>query len=89
MIKFTSGSIGYGGWFIYDNKRDTTNPVSVFLQANTNATEINNSSYSISFNSTGFTVGSTQNDGINYNTMNIYTSIRKYNIIHGNKDNNT
>ena len=67
MIKFTSGSIGYGGWFIYDNKRDTTNPVSVFLQANTNGTEINNSSYSISFNSTGFTVGSTQNDGINYN----------------------
>ena len=67
MIKWTSESIGYGGWFIYDNKRDTTNPVSVFLQANTNAAEFDNSSYSISFNSTGFTVGSTQNDGINYN----------------------
>ena len=72
MIKFASGSIGYGGWFIYDNKRDTTNPVSVFLQANTNATEFDNSSYSISFNSTGFTVGSTQNDGINYNNNEYY-----------------
>ena len=78
MIKFTSGSVGYGGWFIYDNKRDTTNPVSVFLQANSNAAEFDNSSYSISFNSTGFTVGSTQNDGINYNNNKyIYYAIAK------------
>jgi len=78
MIKYTSGSIGYGGWFIYDNKRDTTNPVSVFMQANTNATEFDNSSYSISFNSTGFTVGSTQNDGINYNNNKyIYYAVAK------------
>ena len=69
MIKFASGTtaVDYGGWLIYDNKRDTTNPVSVFLQANTDGTEFDNSSYSISFNSTGgFTVGSTQNDAINY-----------------------
>ena len=85
MIKFASGSIGYGGWFIYDNKRDTTNPVSVFLQANTNATEFDNSSYSISFNSTGFTVGSTQNDGINYNNNEyIYYAIAEGTVLDSN-----
>ena len=78
MIKGVSGSIGYGGWLIYDNKRDTTNPVTVFLQANTYGTEIDHSSYSISFNSTGFTVGSTQNDGINYNNNKyIYYAVAK------------
>jgi len=67
MIKWTSGSIGYGGWAIYDNKRDATSPNSKLLQANTNSQELDNVSYSITMTSTGFTVGSTQNDAINYN----------------------
>ena len=67
MIKWTSGSIGYGGWAIYDNKRDTTSPNSKLLQANANSQELDNVSYSITMTSTGFTVGSTQNDAINYN----------------------
>jgi len=67
MIKWTSGSIGYGGWAIYDNKRDTTSPNSKLLQANSNSQEVDNVSYSITMTSTGFTVGSTQNDAINYN----------------------
>ena len=78
MIKWTSGSIGYGGWAIYDNKRDTTSPNSKLLQANANAVELDSVLYSITMNRDGFTVGSTQNDAINYNGNNyIYYAVAK------------
>ena len=62
MIKWTSGSVGYGAWGIWDNKRDTTNPNTKFLQANSSSAELDLSAYGIDFASNGFTVGAAGND---------------------------
>jgi len=62
MIKWTSGSYGSGGWAIWDNKRDTTNPKTEFLQANSSGAELDFAAYSIDFDPLGFTVGATGND---------------------------
>ena len=62
MIKWTSGSVGYGAWGIWDNKRDTTNPNTKFLQANSTSAELDLSAYGIDFASNGFTVGAAGND---------------------------
>tara|TARA_R110002124_G_C8837079_1_gene505214 strand:- start:51 stop:1070 length:1020 start_codon:yes stop_codon:yes gene_type:complete len=67
MIKWVSGNIGYGSWRIYDNKRDTSSPNTKSLVANTTAAEFDHPSYGITMTSTGFTVGSNQNDSTNYN----------------------
>jgi hypothetical protein len=67
MIKWVSGSIGYGSWRIYDNKRDTSSPNTKSLAPNTTATEFDHTSYAITMTGTGFTVGSAQNDSTNYN----------------------
>jgi hypothetical protein len=80
MIKWTSGSIGYGGWNIYDNKRDTTSPNSKFLQADSDTSELDYATYSITMTGTGFTVGASQNDAINFNGNNyIYYAVAKGN----------
>lgn len=50
MVKCTSSS--GTNWTIWDNKRDTSNPITVFLQANNNGTEA--SGRIIDFNATSF-----------------------------------
>ena len=61
MIKRT-GTSGTSGWSIFDNKRNTFNPVDTILQANTSGAD--GTSYPVDFLSNGFKIrdsGSTHN----------------------------
>jgi len=54
---------GGGSWYMYDNKRTTSNPQGQFLQANEPAAEADGSSiFNIDFNSNGFTINGTNNE---------------------------
>lgn len=54
---------GGGSWYIYDNKRTTSNPQGQYLQANEPAQEFDGTSvFNIDFNSNGFTVNGTNNE---------------------------
>ena len=57
---------GGAQWMIYDNTRDTTNPISAYLQAESTNTESAIGTNEISFDSDGFTVNSTT-DRLNRN----------------------
>ena len=65
MIKYTSGSYCSGPWGIWDNKRDTTNPRTKFLIANSSSADLDFAAYGIDFDPNGFTVGVTANDVTN------------------------
>ena len=79
-----------GNWIIIDNKRATSNPRTPHLRANSSAQDDFGANEYVDFTSTGFQpkgVSNYNNNALNQ-TLHI-SSIRKYNIIHGNKDNNT
>ena len=54
---------GGGSWYMYDNKRTTSNPQGQYLQANESAIEADGTSvFNIDFNSNGFTINGTNNE---------------------------
>jgi len=59
IIKRTDGT---KGWLIFDNTRDTANPNTKHLLADTNGTEVDSSNKTIDFNSNGFQIKSNQNE---------------------------
>ena len=56
MFKNTSAT---GNWIMHDNKRDTTNPRTPHLRANTSGAEDTGSSEQVDFNADGFTLKGT------------------------------
>ena len=67
MIKRQNGT---GNWIVYDNKRDTFNPLNGRLYWNTNSANVDNSGYNIDFLSNGFRITGGNND--NYNAASNY-----------------
>jgi hypothetical protein len=63
-------SNGTGNWIVYDNKRDTINPLDGRLKWNTSGANVNNSGYNIDFLSNGFKITGGNND--NYNAASDY-----------------
>ena len=61
---------GIGNWIVYDNKRDTFNPLNGRLYWNTNSQNVDNSGYDIDFLSNGFRITGGVND--NYNAASDY-----------------
>jgi len=54
---------GGGSWYMYDNKRTTSNPQGQYLQANEPLQELDGTSvFSMDFNSNGFTINATNNE---------------------------
>ena len=62
--------VGTGNWIVYDNKRDTFNPLNGRLYWNTNSANVDNSGYDIDFLSNGFRITGGTND--NYNAASDY-----------------
>ena len=71
MIKITTAS---NSWFIYDNKRDTTNPNSAVLLAEDSYLEQTDTFRGINFNSNGFEAG----NSVNYNYSGTNQSSQTY-----------
>ena len=63
-------SNGVGNWVVYDNKRDTFNPLDGRLKWNTSGANVDNSGYNIDFLSNGFKITGGNND--NYNAASDY-----------------
>ena len=63
-------SNGTGNWVVYDNKRDTFNPLDGRLKWNTSGANVDNSGYNIDFLSNGFKITGGNND--NYNAASDY-----------------
>ena len=59
MVK---GSSNPGSWWIWDNKRNTTNPRNNILRADTNGAEVTNTTYDVNFLSNGFQLIGTNTD---------------------------
>ena len=67
MFKAAIRPSGGGSWYIFDNKRTTSNPQGQYLQANEPAQESDGTSvFNVNFNSNGFTINGTNNE-INQN----------------------
>ena len=62
--------LGTGNWIVYDNKRDTFNPLDGRLKWNTSGANVDNSGYNIDFLSNGFKITGGNND--NYNAASTY-----------------
>ena len=54
---------GGGSWYMYDNKRTTSNPQGQYLQANESLEEFDGTSvFNMEFHSNGFTINATNNE---------------------------
>jgi hypothetical protein len=62
--------LGTGNWIVYDNKRDTINPLDGRLKLNTDGANVDNSGYNLDFLSNGFKIIGGNND--NYNAASTY-----------------
>jgi len=62
--------LGTGNWIVYDNKRDTINPLNGRLKLNTDGANVDNSGYNLDFLSNGFKITGGNND--NYNAASTY-----------------
>ena len=63
---------GTGNWIVYDNKRDTYNPLDGRLYWNTTSANVDNSGYDIDFLSNGFKIRGGNNDNYNASSDYIY-----------------
>jgi hypothetical protein len=63
---------GTGNWIVYDNKRDTVNPLDGRLYWNTTSQNVDNSGYNIDFLSNGFRITGGNNDNYNASSDYIY-----------------
>ena len=63
---------GTGNWIVYDNKRDTVNPLDGRLYWNTTSQNVDNSGYHIDFLSNGFKIRGGNNDNYNASSDYIY-----------------
>ena len=63
---------GTGNWIVYDNKRDTYNPLDGRLYWNTTSANVDNSGYYIDFLSNGFKIRGGNNDNYNASSDYIY-----------------
>jgi hypothetical protein len=76
MFKAAIRPSGAGSWYIFDNKRTTTNPQGEYLQANESAQEADGTSvFNVDFNSNGFTINGTNNEINQSNSTYIYLAI--------------
>ena len=65
---------GTGNWIVYDNKRDTFNPLNGRLYWNTGSANVDNSGYNIDFLSNGFRITGGTNDNYNASSNYIYAA---------------
>jgi hypothetical protein len=76
MVKAAIRPSGGGSWYIFDNKRTTSNPQGQYLQANESAQELDGTSvFDIDFQSNGFTVNGTNNEINQSGSTYIYLAI--------------
>ena len=76
MVKAAIRPSGGGSWYIFDNKRTTSNPQGQYLQANESAQEFDGTSvFDIDFQSNGFTVNGTNNEINQSGSTYIYLAI--------------
>ena len=69
---------GGGSWYIYDNKRTTSNPQGEYLQANEPAAGGDGTSiFNIDFNANGFTINGTNNEVNQNGSTYIYLAIKE------------
>ena len=66
--------VGTGNWIVYDNKRDTFNPLDGRLYWNTNSANVDNSGYNIDFLSNGFRITGGNNDNYNASSDYVYAA---------------
>ena len=65
---------GTGNWIVYDNKRDTFNPLNGRLYWNTGSANVDNSGYNIDFLSNGFRITGGNNDNYNASSDYVYAA---------------
>jgi len=83
ITKYASGG-GTGGWNIQDNKRNTYNPVTTILSANTDGADSTSSGNAMDFLSNGFKWRANYSDGNTSGGVFIYAAFAEFPLVSSN-----